>query len=110
MTRTDVLGARTEATIWLSAIGIVGAISATLLPGCGGKLPEPESRPAQLYVQYCSGRGCHSPIPPQSDVANKWKLQTDRMLALMRERGAPLPSPEEEQEIREYLRKHALKP
>lgn len=75
--------------------------------GCGAKLPEPASRPAQLYVKYCSGSGCHDAIPPQRDVARYWDLQTDRMLQLMREQGRALPSPAEDQEIRAYLHKYA---
>jgi hypothetical protein len=75
--------------------------------GCGSKLPEPESPPARLYVQYCSGKGCHDPIPPKRGGAQYWELQNKRMLVLMRNQGFPLPSPAEQEEILAYLRRHA---
>jgi hypothetical protein len=84
-------------------------LAGVLAAGCGPKLPEPETRAAQLYVKYCSGSGCHGPIPPQRDIARYWDLQTDRMLVLMREQGWALPTPEEDREIRAYLHKHAAR-
>ena len=78
-----------------------------LASGCASKLPEPESHPAQLYRQYCSGKGCHDPIPPRRGGAQYWELQNKRMLDLMRQQGYPLPSPAEQEEILSYLRRHA---
>ena len=78
--------------------------------GCSKmELPEPESRPAKLYVQYCSGSGCHGPIPPQRDAWGIWEYQYDRMIDLMKRQGWPLPSPAEDQEIRDYIKKFARK-
>lgn len=85
----------------LCAAGLLLALS------CGSKLPEPESRPARLYVQYCSGKGCHDPIPPKRGGTQYWEMQNKRMMELMRRQGSPLPSPAEEQEILAYLRRHA---
>ena len=84
----------------------VGAASvATVVAGCGAKLPEPESEGAQLYVQYCSGSGCHGPIPPQSGGRGYWRNQYDRMLPIMEDAGWPLPDADEDRKIRDYLEK-----
>lgn len=81
--------------------GLAGAM------GCAKGLPDPESEGAQLYVRYCSAEGCHGPIPPRGDGPGYWRNQYDRMITLMEEKGAPLPSPQEDRIIREYLDKHA---
>ena len=84
------------------------ALSALFLAaGCGSKLPEPESHPAQLYRQYCSGKGCHDPIPPRRGGTQYWDLQNQRMLELMRQQGHALPSPAEQAEILSYLHRHS---
>lgn len=97
------LGARITAGA-LVATGLL-----TVLAACGAKLPEPESEEAQLYVKYCSGSGCHDPIPPQVDSIGYWNNQYDRMIILMRDQSWPLPTPTEDRKIRDYLAKHALK-
>ena len=79
------------------------------LAACGTKLPEPESEGAQLYVKYCSGAGCHGPIPPQVDSIGYWNNQYDRMIILMRNQNWPLPNPQQDRKIRDYIEKHALK-
>ncbi|MCC7262205.1 MAG: hypothetical protein IT369_06755 [Candidatus Latescibacteria bacterium] len=86
---------------------LLAAAGLCLALGCGSKLPEPESRPARLYVQYCSGKGCHDAIPPKRGGTQYWEMQNKRMMELMRRQGSPLPSPAEEQEILAYLRRHA---
>lgn len=78
-----------------------------LVLSCRARLPEPESRPAKLYAQDRSGKGCHDPIPPKRGGARSWELQNKRMMELMRRQGSPLPSSAEEQEILTYLRRHA---
>ncbi|HKK72106.1 MAG TPA: hypothetical protein VKA86_12865 [Candidatus Krumholzibacteria bacterium] len=98
---TDTLRARSA--FGLLVLGIVVA-------GCGASLPEPESESAQLYVKYCSGSGCHGPIPPQVDTMGYWNNQYDRMIVLMKDENWPLPTPEEDRKIRAYIEKHALKP
>jgi hypothetical protein len=75
--------------------------------GCGPELPEPESHSAQLYVQYCSGSGCHSAIPPQRSSFAIWQNQYQRMLGIMTDQGWTLPNASEEKEILEYLRKYS---
>ena len=82
-------------------------VAGLCLPGCGAELPEPESRPAQIYVRYCSGSGCHGAIPPQRSSFAIWQNQYDRMIDLMRDEGWSLPDAEEEKEILTYLRRHA---
>ena len=92
--------------------GIAVMLAVGLLMGlaaCGAKLPEPESEGAQLYVEYCSGQGCHGPIPPQTDSMGYWNNQYDRMIVLMRDKGWKLPNPEQDRKIRAYIEKHALK-
>lgn len=93
---------------------ILPSLSVALLPvvliaawNCGAKIPEPESREAQLYVAYCSGKGCHDPIPPRRGGKEYWDQQTRRMLELMRKQGRPLPTAEEQAQIDAYLRRHA---
>lgn len=87
------------------AVGITA--TAMVMAGCGGKLPEPESEGAKLYVQYCSGEGCHGPIPPQSGGRGYWRNQYDRMLPIMEKAGWVLPDPEQDRKIRDYLTRFA---
>lgn len=80
-----------------------------LFAGCAPALPEPESEGGRLYVQYCSGSGCHDPIPPQVDSMGYWNNQYDRMLEIMKDAGWRLPDPREDAVIRAYLEKHAAR-
>lgn len=75
---------------------------------CARSLPEPESEAAQLYVKYCSGSGCHGPIPPGGSNAKYWDIQYGRMLEVMEKSGIALPPPREDAMIRDYLARHAL--
>lgn len=75
---------------------------------CGQSLPEPDSEEAQLYVAYCSGSGCHGPIPPQGSPPRYWEIQYGRMLTLMKQSGRPLPTEAEGDRILGYLQRHAL--
>lgn len=100
-------GAWSTSRISLLFLTGVGVLALVALMACGQKLPEPESPAAQLYVQYCSGSGCHDPIPPQVDSKGYWDNQYQRMIVLMRDRGLPLPSQSEDAMIREYLAKNA---
>jgi hypothetical protein len=79
------------------------------LAACSSKLPEPESEAAQLYVKYCSGSGCHDPIPPQVDSKGYWDNQYKRMILLMRDKGLRVPDAREDALIRDYLEKNAAK-
>ena len=79
------------------------------LVACAKGLPDPESEEAQLYTRYCSGAGCHDPIPPGTDSMGYWNNQYDRMIELMRDQSWPLPSPEEDAKIRAYIEKYAYK-
>ena len=78
-----------------------------LAVSCGRDLPEPESRGAALYVRYCSGKGCHDPIPPGRAGARYWDREYERMLVLMRKQSNALPSSEEQVEIIDYLHRNA---
>ena len=92
-------------TLWVLALGLV-SVGATMA-GCAPGLPEPESEGARLYVQFCSGEGCHGPIPPQSGGKGYWRNQVDRMLPIMEDAGWVLPNPEQEAKVREYLTRFA---
>ena len=87
-------------------VAILAAL-VVLTVSCGQDLPEPESRGATLYVRYCSGKGCHDPIPPGRAGRRYWDQEFERMLAYMRKQSHPLPSAEEEREIVDYLHRHA---
>lgn len=93
----------------ITVLTLLGVAALMTMAACGAKLPEPESEGAQLYVQYCSGSGCHDPIPPQVDSIGYWNNQYDRMIILMRDQGWRLPGPTEDRKIRDYIEKHALK-
>lgn len=100
MIRRDVSSLLGLAAVLLLVGGLAGA-------GCAGGLPEPESEGAQLYVQYCSGEGCHGPIPPQRGGRGYWRNQYARMIQLMRDQGWPLPDESQDAKIREYLERNA---
>lgn len=78
-----------------------------VMAGCAPGLPEPESEDAKLYVQFCSGEGCHGAIPPQSGSPGYWRNQYPRMITLMKESGWALPNPEQDEKIRAYLKRFA---
>jgi hypothetical protein len=92
-------------TLWIAAFGLAG--TAATMAGCASGLPEPESDGAKLYVQFCSGAGCHGPIPPQRGGKGYWRNQYDRMLPIMKDAGWVLPDAGEERKIRDYLERHA---
>jgi hypothetical protein len=89
----------------LAAAGLIGASLG--LAGCTQELPEPDSEGARLYVQYCSGEGCHGAIPPQTGGPGYWRNQYTRMLDIMRDRGWPIPDEPQEEKILDYLQRHA---
>jgi predicted CxxxxCH...CXXCH cytochrome family protein len=72
-------------------------------------LPEPESQGAQLYSKYCSNSGCHSAIPPQESSFPYWRNQYARWSATLKQKGMAYPSPQEDEIILAYLKKHARK-
>ena len=96
---------RVAATLAFSAVAV--AMGGVVMAACAPGLPEPESEGAKLYVQYCSGEGCHGPIPPQSGGPGYWRNQYDRMLPIMEDAGWVLPDPEQDRTIRAYLEKYA---
>jgi hypothetical protein len=100
-------GGWSTARISFGSIVVMGLTIVLSLVACAPKLPEPESKPAKLYVQYCAGAGCHDPIPPQRDSIGYWNSQYDRMIVLMRDKGMALPNAEEDRLMREYLEKYA---
>lgn len=100
-----ILHARIPEVLTLMALGVLAL--GLVMAGCARGLPEPESEGAQLYVQYCSGQGCHGPIPPQTGGPGYWRNQYTRMLGIMRERGWALPDESQEQKIRDYLERNA---
>ncbi|RKZ10412.1 hypothetical protein DRQ53_11035 [bacterium] len=98
---------------WLSVARSLALLAGVVLAfglgmaACAPGLPEPESESAQLYVQYCSGQGCHGPIPPQGAGKGYWRSQYDRMIDLMIKESWPLPNEKEDLKIRAYLEKYA---
>lgn len=78
-----------------------------VMAGCAPGLPEPESEDARLYVQFCSGEGCHGAIPPQGSGRGYWRNQYTRMIDLMKTQGWPLPNAEQDRKIRDYLQRNA---
>jgi hypothetical protein len=102
---TRFLQHRVSLTLWIAAFGLAGA--GGMMAGCAGGLPEPESEGAKLYVQFCSGEGCHGPIPPQRGGKGYWRNQYDRMLPMMKDAGWVLPDAGQDRKIREYLERNA---
>ena len=96
-----------RAPVILTLAGAVLLIATVVMAGCARGLPEPESEGAVLYVQFCSGSGCHDPIPPQSGGKGYWRIQYDRMLPIMQKAGWTLPDEEQDRKIREYLARFA---
>jgi hypothetical protein len=79
----------------------------TLVACAKQSIPEPESEGARLYVQYCSGSGCHDPIPPQQSSFGYWQTQYRRWSDTLRKDGHAAPNPEEDEVILAWLKKHA---
>ena len=73
--------------------------------GCGGSLPDPESRGAQVFAGRCGG--CHRVYAPGSMTFEMWKMQLDRMRGLFAQRGIPWLSPDDEHALLDYLQAHA---
>jgi cytochrome c2 len=83
-------------------------------------LPEPKSRGAQLTLRYC--QQCHNLANPAMHDAGRWPSVVRRMVPRMAGKGnmgklmaemmagVEAPSPEEEQAIVAYHRKHAMRP
>ena len=84
------------------------------------QLPEPESRGAQLTLQYCVQ--CHNLPNPAMHHAAKWRGIVQRMVPRMQGKGnlgklmadmmagVKSPSPDEVKILVAYLRKHAQQP
>src|SRR5258706_5443909 len=83
-------------------------------------LPEPRSRGAELTQRYCVQ--CHNLANPAMHDAGRWPGVVARMVPRMEGKGnlgklmaemmagVEAPSPEEEQAIVAYHRKHAMRP
>jgi cytochrome c5 len=95
-------------------------MSGNLPPGIKPEdLPEPDSRGARLLERYCSQ--CHGLSSPMMHTAEEWPAVADRMFArmsmmsgmrgmgMMRMMGIKNPSPEEQETITAYLKKHSMK-
>lgn len=92
----------------LSLCACVPLAALVWLAACSASLPEADSDAAKLYVQYCSGSGCHGPIPPGRDSFGYWQRQFVRMEELMRRAGQPLPDPAERELMMAWLERNAL--
>lgn len=73
--------------------------------GCGGSLPDPESRGAQVLAGRCGG--CHRVYAPESMTFEMWKAQLGRMRGLYAQRGIPWLSSDDERALLDYLQAHA---
>ena len=73
--------------------------------GCGGSLPEPESRGAQVLAGRCGG--CHRVYTPGSMTFEMWKAQLVNMRVLFAKRGIPWLSSDDEHALLDYLQAHA---
>ena len=91
----------------LAGLALLLLVTGLLMAGCAPGLPEPESEDAKLYVEFCSGNGCHGPIPQQGSGRGYWRNQYTRMIDLMKTQGSPLPNPEQDRKIRDYLKRNA---
>lgn len=88
--------------------------ASALLGGCSGggergsvapALPDPQSRGAELVVEYCSE--CHAPPQPSAHTAATWPAVAERMQHRRATKGfPPVPGPELG-EIIDYLQRHA---
>ena len=90
----------------ICSLAVLGVLS-LMLYACTRSLPEPESEGAQLYPQYCSGSGCHGPIPPERGGERYWVNQTERMLQIMARASMSLPTAQQKSVILEYLFRNA---
>ena len=73
--------------------------------GCGGSLPDPESRGAQVLAGRCGG--CHRVYAPGSMTFDMWEAQLARMRGLYARRGIPWLSSDDEHALLDYLQAHA---
>ena len=73
--------------------------------GCGGSLPDPESRGAQVLAGRCGG--CHRVYTPGSMTFEMWKAQLVNMRVLFAKRGIPWLSSDDERALLDYLQAHA---
>ena len=73
--------------------------------GCGGSLPDPESRGAQVLAGRCGG--CHRVYGPGSMTFEMWKAQLVNMRVLFAKRGIPWLSSDDEHALLDYLQAHA---
>ena len=73
--------------------------------GCGGSLPDPESRGAQVLAGRCGG--CHRVYGPGSMTVELGKAQLARMRGLYARRGIPWLSSDDEHALLDYLQAHA---
>jgi len=73
--------------------------------GCGGSLPDPESRGAQVLAGRCGG--CHRVYAPGSMTLEMWKVQLAQMRVLFAKRGIPWLPSDDEQALLDYLQAHA---
>ncbi len=90
-----------------------GPIGNAFVPGgtTPENLPEAGSPGAEALVRYCSG--CHNLPSPKLHTAASWPYVLERMKVQMRSQvmnRRPIPSPEDEHVLLEYLQKHARDP
>ncbi len=80
------------------------AIGALLAAGCT-TLPEADSAGAQTFARRCGE--CHRPYAPGSMTWPMWEYQLGRMRLLFTQLRRPWLSPEEEELVTDYLKRHA---
>lgn len=99
---------------FLALIGLEsGPIGNAFVPGgtTPENLPEAESAGAQVLVRHCAG--CHNLPSPTLHTAEAWPYVIERMKVQMRSQvmgRRPIPSPQDEQILLDYLRRNARPP
>jgi hypothetical protein len=73
---------------------------------CSAKLPDPESEGAVLYAQRCDG-DCHRLYAPGLLKYEMWKIQVERMQALLVRGGLPPLTEAEGAILLDYLKRHS---
>lgn len=76
-----------------------------MLAACEKPLPEHGSPSEQLYASRCGS--CHRPYNPRSLTSAMWQVQMEAMQMKIAAAGQPPLTPEQQNQILDYLRRNA---